>query len=242
MTGSRVQRIDLDDVEAIEAGAPGNGLAKFAHEINENYVAHGATAVAGTSQFPAAHRAGVEAESDVAEDLVGPGRRVAERDAAVPGAVQTVRVQDFTTYFLVFTLTPTSTASGTNIAVSNARRASRTVVNTYTIDGFATGSDALPAGAATQAAAALADLTAHPQATAHVIGFTDNVGGAGVNDPLSRRRAERVAAAILAGGGVGRGSLFVTGRGATGFVAANTTEAGRGHNRRVEITVAEPGP
>jgi flagellar motor protein MotB len=51
-----------------------------------------------------------------------------------------------------------------------------------------------------------------------------------------------VAAAILAGGGVGRGSLFVTGRGATGFVAANTTEAGRGHNRRVEITVAEPGP
>ena len=52
LTASRVQRIDMDDVLAIEAGAPGNGVAKLAHEITENYQAHASVPVAGLDLFP----------------------------------------------------------------------------------------------------------------------------------------------------------------------------------------------
>src|SRR5262249_28503828 len=75
MTVTRVQQIDIDDILAIEAGAAGNGVAKAAHEIQENFQAHGVKPVAGTDRFPAAHTSGVRAESDVAEQVVGPGRR-----------------------------------------------------------------------------------------------------------------------------------------------------------------------
>ena len=104
MTGSTEQQIDMDDVEAIEAGAPGNGLGKLAHELTENYTAHANAAVAGVDQFGAAHDAGLSAESDVAEDTVGAGRRVAGVDTPTVANTFT-RVQDFENYYLVFDLT-----------------------------------------------------------------------------------------------------------------------------------------
>lgn len=144
-------------------------------------------------------------------------------------------MQDFATHFLVWR----ELRSGTDFPVANARVATRNAVSTHTIEGFATGSDAMPGGGAAIAAAARADLVAHPQATAHIIDFTDAVGNAAGNDPLSRRRAATVRAA-LAGGGVGRGALHAAGSGATAFVAANDSDANRRRNRRVVITIEEP--
>ena len=179
-------------------------------------------------------------ESAVARDLMGPGNRVCSRTSAGASATESFRNQDFETYFLVFKLTD---HGGGDFRVSDVRRAAPVIVNTYTIDGFATGSDAVPGGGGASIAAASADLAAHPRATCHVEGFTDDVGGAGVNDPLSQRRARRTRDAIIATGiGVSHGSFALYGRGATGFVSGNASSADRARNRRVVITVREPAP
>lgn len=244
MTGPTEQLIDLDDIENIEAGAPGNGVAKFAHEIQENYVAHGQLPVAGTSQFEAAHEAGLAAESAVASELVGPGDRVASRDAIDPADPnRRTRVQDFQTYYLVFDLTRNPATN--DFAVSNARQPAKAQVSQHTVDLYGRNSDAFPAGGAAAAAAVAADLAvaAHPQATVLIDGFTDSTGNPGINDPLSIRRAEAARAAIIAAGApVGPGAFEVRGRGASNPVAGNATEADRARNRRVIITVTEPAP
>jgi len=243
LTGSKVQRIDIDDIENIEAGAPGHGLAQLAHEITENFAAHAHAPTPGTNLFPDAHRQGTAAESAVAGDLVAAGAdKVAAR--AAPGATAdvTIQVRDFTTHFLVWTQTRTVTAGVADFAVSDSRTAARDNVNTHTIDGFGSNGDALPATGAATVAAALADLAAHPQATAHVVGFADATGTPATNGPLSQRRARAVAAALTAGGGIGGGSLHILGRGATDFVAGNATDADRARNRRVEIVIDEPSP
>lgn len=243
LTGSKVQRIDIDDIENIEAGAPGHGLAQLAHEIAENFAAHAHVPAAGTNLFPDAHRQGTAAESAVAGDLVATGAdKVAARSAPGATADVTTQVRDFTTHFLVWTQTRTVTAGVADFSVSDSRTAARDNVNTHTIDAFANNGDVLPATAAAAVAASLADLAAHPQATAHVVGFADSVGTAATNGPLSQRRARAVAAALTAGGAIGGGSLNVVGRGATAFVAGNATEADRARNRRVEIVIDEPAP
>jgi outer membrane protein OmpA-like peptidoglycan-associated protein len=197
----------------------------------------------GTNLFPDAHRQGTAAESAVAGDLVAVGAdKVAARSAPGPTADVTIQVRDFTTHFLVWTQTRTVSGGVADFSVSDSRTAARDNVATHTIDGFANNTDAMPAGGAAIVTAALADLAAHPQATAHVVGFADSTGSPATNDPLSQRRARNVAAALTAGGGIGGGSLHVLGRGATNFVAGNGTDAERARNRRVEIVIDEPAP
>jgi outer membrane protein OmpA-like peptidoglycan-associated protein len=244
LTGPTQQLIDIDDVEAIEAGAPGNGLGKLAHELTENYEAHVAVnaaggAVAGADQFDAAHEAGVSAESDVAEDTVGPGRRVAGVTTAEVNNVST-RVQDFENYYLVFDLTRSTTAAGTtDFAVGNARQAARVNVSTHVIDGFATGSDVLPTGGAASVAAAAAAVAGAPTATVRIEGFTDDVGAVGSNLALGNRRAQTVRNALQAAG-VGAGRIHALGLGEVNFVAPNDTDTNRARNRRVVIVVDRP--
>jgi outer membrane protein OmpA-like peptidoglycan-associated protein len=151
-------------------------------------------------------------------------------------------VRDFTTHFLVWTQTRAISAGVADFSVSDSRTAARDNVNTHTIDAFANNADALPASGAAGVAAALADLAAHPQATAHVVGFADSTGTTATNGPLSERRARTVASALTTGGGIGGGSLHVIGRGANNFVAGNATDADRARNRRVEIVIDEPAP
>ena len=238
MTGATQQQIDIDDVENIEAGAPGSGVAKLAHELTENYVAHGTAAVAGVDLFPVSHDAGLSAESDVSEQTVGPGRRVADVTTPLVANVQT-RVQDFETYYLVFDLTLTPAAS--DFAVSNARHAPRVNVSTQTIDSFVSGSAAVPAAGAAAVAAAAADVAANPTATVRIEGFTDDQGTAVQNVLLSNDRASAALAALVAAG-AGAGRIHAVGLGQTGPVAANDTDAHRAQNRRVVITVDRPGP
>jgi outer membrane protein OmpA-like peptidoglycan-associated protein len=231
---TRVQQIDIDDLLAIEAGAPGSGVALAAHEIEENFRAHGLRAVAGVGRFRQTHERATELESRVAAELVGPGRRVAEVIQATSPTTQTI-VFDYENYYLVFT-TRLDVATQ-NQTVTSSRRAPPVVVSTRIIDNFASGSSAMPAGGAAAIAAATADVAANPTSTVLIEGFADAGGSAAVNQQVSRRRAERVRDAL----GL-RGRVHIEGRGATNFVAANDTPANRALNRRVVITVRRPGP
>jgi len=239
LTAGIVQTIDIDDVRMLEAGAPGHGVAILAHEIQENYHAHSLVPTAGVSRFAESHAAAVATESDVAEDLVGPGRRSAFVIAPAPGGNQ-FRIDDFENYYRVREV---AAGAGGSVDIVGAQIAARLPVGTYTIEAFATGSDVVPATAAATASitAAAADLAANATATVRIDGFTDNVGAAGTNLDLSRRRAESARASILAAGAAGGAVRFHTvGQGATAFVEANDTGPHRARNRRVLITIERP--
>lgn len=65
-------------------------------------------------------------------------------------------------------------------------------------------------------------------------GHTDNVGGEIFNADLSKRRADAVRI-FLEGVGVARERLRAVGRGESDPVDSNSSQAGRQHNRRIEI-------
>lgn len=238
LTVTRVQQIDIDDILAIDAGAPGNGVAKAAHEIQENFQAHGVTPVAGRDRFSRAHERAVAAESAVTAQLIGPGRR----DGGVTintGAGTTTVIQDFENYYLVYT---TSLVAATqDVTVTSARRAAPVVISARTIDNYASGATAVPAAGAGTIALAAADVAANPTSTVMIEGFSDSRGSAAGNLTSSRRRAERARAALVTAG-VGTGQIRIEPRGATNFVAPNNNAANRALNRRVVITVRRPGP
>jgi outer membrane protein OmpA-like peptidoglycan-associated protein len=233
-----VQVIDLDDLEAVETGAPGRGVALLAHELQENFAAHALPA--GMASFNTAHAAGNVAEQTVAADLVGPGTELLEY--LVPNAAGgTSFIEDYGTYFVVVDYAaapaPPLTSARPDIVVTGARQVPQTVLSTATIDAFPTGVDVVPAAGAAAVAAAAALLVANPTAAVHVEGFTDDVGTAANNAALGQRRANSgralFAAALL-------NRIAAIGRGATGFVAPNITEANRSRNRRIVITVVRP--
>jgi outer membrane protein OmpA-like peptidoglycan-associated protein len=240
LTGSRVQLIDLDDILAIEAGAPGNGIAKLAHELNENYLAHFAIPTPLVDQFPAAHQAAITAESLVANDLVGPGDRVAEVTFQI-GTIVFRAVEDFENYYLVRDLTQDPRTR--DVTISDVRRVPKVVVSRLTIDQFVVNSDVVPAsGAATATLRLVAgNVIANPESTVLIEGFTDDTGSITHNDDLSERRAESTRLALFPLG-VDPTRVHIVGRGETGFVALNDTDANRALNRRVVITVTRPSP
>ena len=70
-----------------------------------------------------------------------------------------------------------------------------------------------------------------------VAGHTDNVGGEDYNQQLSQRRAASVAQ-YLESRGVSGQRIMTAGGGENHPIASNSTEQGRGANRRVEVTLA----
>jgi outer membrane protein OmpA-like peptidoglycan-associated protein len=68
-----------------------------------------------------------------------------------------------------------------------------------------------------------------------VVGHTDNVGGFAPNLELSKRRAEAVVAQLVSQYKIDAKRLQAFGVSYASPVAANTDEAGRGRNRRVEL-------
>ena len=78
-------------------------------------------------------------------------------------------------------------------------------------------------------------LKKEPGLKLHVVGHTDNVGGLEFNLGLSRRRADAVVEALTKEFGVPAGCLTANGVAYLAPVAANTSEAGRARNRRVEL-------
>lgn len=101
---------------------------------------------------------------------------------------------------------------------------------------FATGSATLRPNLQREIRSVAANLVTYPDSTIEVVGHTDNVGAAALNQDLSQRRALSVAD-ILIGAGVPAGRLSAIGHGEDQPVASNLTEAGRAQNRRVEIIV-----
>jgi outer membrane protein OmpA-like peptidoglycan-associated protein len=68
-----------------------------------------------------------------------------------------------------------------------------------------------------------------------VVGHTDTVGAWAVNQDLSLKRAQAVAAALVAQYGIAASRLQAAGVGFASPVASNRTEQGRAKNRRVEL-------
>jgi outer membrane protein OmpA-like peptidoglycan-associated protein len=85
----------------------------------------------------------------------------------------------------------------------------------------------------------LADfLKKHPDRQVLIEGHTDDIGSAGYNENLSRRRAEAVAAA-LASMGVPQPRVTAVGYGESYPVASNNTDTNRALNRRVEVYISD---
>jgi len=81
-------------------------------------------------------------------------------------------------------------------------------------------------------------LVANPYARVNIIGHTDSTGGDAINNPLSVNRAAETREYLVTRG-VASNRISIDGRGSREPVAANTSEASRARNRRVEIFVAE---
>lgn len=82
-------------------------------------------------------------------------------------------------------------------------------------------------------------LVENPATTINIVGHTDNTGSDAVNNPLSTERAARTRD-YLTTRGVSPGRFTIEGRGSHEPLVANTSDANRARNRRVEIYVAEP--
>jgi outer membrane protein OmpA-like peptidoglycan-associated protein len=81
-------------------------------------------------------------------------------------------------------------------------------------------------------------LVENPKTTVRIVGHTDSSGSDAINDPLSVNRATAVRN-YLGAHGVAMQRVAVDGRGSSEPIAANTTDAGRARNRRVDILVGE---
>lgn len=83
-------------------------------------------------------------------------------------------------------------------------------------------------------------LKAYPNATAQIIGYTDNVGDAAANQKLSQARADTVVRRLV-DNGISAGRLSATGMGMADPIADNGTEDGRALNRRIAIILDRNG-
>lgn len=77
----------------------------------------------------------------------------------------------------------------------------------------------------------------HPDATAEIVGHTDNVGAADYNQQLSQRRAEAVVGVLVDEFGIAPRRLEAIGYGESRPKTTNETAAGRAENRRVEAKI-----
>lgn len=77
-------------------------------------------------------------------------------------------------------------------------------------------------------------LSTYPQTYVDVVGYTDSTGSDALNQTLSERRAQSVAA-YLQSHGVVQQRISVTGMGKQNPIASNDTVEGRAQNRRVQI-------
>ncbi|MEO8049519.1 MAG: DUF4157 domain-containing protein [Acidobacteriota bacterium] len=233
-----IQTVDMDDLDNVEAGAPGRGVAFLAHELMENYIAHALPA--GGASLGISHNAANVAEEAVSQDLFGPGDELLEYIAPNPAGGSSF-IEDYENYLVVMDFQgvppPPLTSAPPDTVVTGARQVAPTVVNTFTIDNFTTGSDIIPGAGVASITAAAALLTADPRAALHIEGFTDDIGSTTSNAGLGGRRAEN-AKLIVGAALANRVATFA--RGETSFVAPNTSDANRAQNRRIVLTVVRP--
>jgi outer membrane protein OmpA-like peptidoglycan-associated protein len=105
---------------------------------------------------------------------------------------------------------------------------------------FEFGKADLKAGAKTQLGRVAGFLIANPDREVVIEGHTDNVGGDDFNLRLSQARADSVRDFLTLQGVAGI-RLATMGYGKLHPVASNETDSGRAQNRRVELTILNPG-
>ncbi len=162
------QKIRIDQILALDKGAPGAGVAKLAHEIAENFTAHDLTALPENEAFDLAHQEGLRVENAVEREAGRPGDR---RNTFQVGRkrgrkVILTDIEDRGQYFLVL-----DRIHGGSGALLNPRRVARLKVATHVLDGFTAKSTDVPQGAKRTLQALAADMKADPTASALVEGF-----------------------------------------------------------------------
>jgi outer membrane protein OmpA-like peptidoglycan-associated protein len=234
------QRLDVADVQKIEAASPGSGVAVIAHEIEENFQLAKVVPAPGSkadidANWKAAHEIAEEAQSDIVEDLVGPGRRVAQATHLDQANNRFFAATDFEHYYIVF-----MTKAGD---VNQAWKVNKIAVSTHIIDGFASGSDAVPASVAADVAAVKAEMAnpGNELATLLIEGHTDTNAQASSNQKLSEDRALSVLAELAKNPArVSKSRCHTLGWGETRPAHLPDTGANRPKNRRVEIRITRP--
>ena len=101
---------------------------------------------------------------------------------------------------------------------------------------FATSSSTLNAASRSSLDKFANSLQTNPDTDVKIYGHTDSTGSDAINNPLSQRRAESVYNYLLSKG-VSGARLESQGFGSSQPVADNSTVAGRGQNRRVEVFI-----
>lgn len=122
----------------------------------------------------------------------------------------------------------------------NAKKTDRGMVVTIGDVLFDSGRAELKSGSERNMDKLVTFLKAYPERKALVEGFTDSVGGDGLNQALSSRRADAVRSALV-GMGVERERVDARGYGEAFPVAGNDNASGRQLNRRVEIVLSDEG-
>jgi SH3 domain-containing YSC84-like protein 1 len=126
--------------------------------------------------------------------------------------------------------------SGTSLASNKASSGPSRGSNRVTMSElhFATGQSEITSELESLLATAQKTLQDNPDWKIQVEGYTDNIGSKSANEELSRRRAESVTN-WLAEHGVDRSRLTAKAYGEAYPAADNSTDEGRGKNRRVEL-------
>ena len=102
---------------------------------------------------------------------------------------------------------------------------------------FKTGKADLSAGAKQSLSEFAASLRNTPDTNVQIYGYTDNTGSYAANEKVANNRSNNVKN-YLVNSGVDSSRLAATGVPMDGYVADNSTEAGRAQNRRVEIYIS----
>ena len=102
---------------------------------------------------------------------------------------------------------------------------------------FKTGSSEITEESLVQLKNLVAIAKAYPTAQFKVGGYTDNTGNAAANVALSQKRADAVAAKVVALGAAKTAIVGAKGYGPEWPVADNATPEGRAQNRRVSVNV-----
>ncbi len=116
------------------------------------------------------------------------------------------------------------------------RRDDSLLVNFQSTLLFDTDSASLQPGAFDRLRSFARTLNNYPKSDVIIKGHTDNVGAGDYNQSLSEKRADRVRTFMISEG-VAPARITAIGYGESLPVATNSTESGRGQNRRVEVEI-----
>ncbi len=116
------------------------------------------------------------------------------------------------------------------------RRDDSLLVNFQSALLFDFGSSTLQPGAYDRLRTLARTLNNYPKSDVIIKGHTDNVGAQNYNQSLSEKRSDRVRTFLISEG-VAPSRITAIGYGESMPISANSTESGRGQNRRVEIEI-----